>query len=106
MAELRKEADQEKISAAIAEQVALVGSQSLYERINNNFKKLKFEAFLAKVKLKISYCKGNYISFLTRNTLTCSAGGRSISTVSSPISPGSHTAAMTPTTTMSLSIRY
>ena len=52
MAELRKEADQEKISAAIAEQVALVGSQSLYERINNNFKKLKFEAFLIKLHSK------------------------------------------------------
>ena len=49
MAELMKEADQDKISSAIAEQVALVGSQSLYERINSNFKELKFEAFLAKV---------------------------------------------------------
>ena len=44
-----KKADPDKISSAIAEQVALVGSQSLYERINKNFKELKFEAFLAKV---------------------------------------------------------
>ena len=49
MAELMKKADPDKISSAIAEQVALVGSQSLYERINKNFKELKFEAFLAKV---------------------------------------------------------
>ena len=61
MAELMKEANQEKISAAIAEQVALVGSQSLYERINNNFKEMRFEAFLAKVKLKIWFD----ISFLS-----------------------------------------
>ena len=49
MAELMKEADPDKISSAIAEQVALVGSQGLYERIHDNFKKLKFEAVLAKV---------------------------------------------------------
>ena len=49
MADLMKEADPDKISSAIAEQVALVGSQGLYERIHDNFKKLKFEAVLAKV---------------------------------------------------------
>ena len=49
MAELMKEADPDKISSAIAEQVALVGSQDIYERIDSNFKELKFEAFLAKV---------------------------------------------------------
>ena len=53
MAELMKEADPDKISTAIAEQVALVGSQSLYERINKNFKELRFEAFLAKVRAKL-----------------------------------------------------
>ena len=53
MAELMKEADPDKISTAIAEQVALVGSQSLYERINKNFKELRFEAFLAKVRVKL-----------------------------------------------------
>ena len=46
---LMKEADPDKISSDITEQVALVGSQSLYERIHSNFKELKFEAFLAKV---------------------------------------------------------
>ena len=49
--ELRKK----KISSAISEQVALIGSRSLYERIDKNFKELKFEAFLAKVKLIICY---------------------------------------------------
>ena len=53
--ELRKEADPEKISSAISKQVALIGSQSLYERIDKNFKEMKFEAFLAKVKLIICY---------------------------------------------------
>ena len=33
MAELMKEADQHQISSAVSQQVALVGSQSLYERI-------------------------------------------------------------------------
>ena len=51
MAELMKEADQHQISSAVSQQVALVGSQSLYERINNNFKIGRFEAFFAKVKL-------------------------------------------------------
>ena len=49
MAELRKEADPDKIASAISQQVELLGSQSLYERIDNNFKEMKFEAFLAKV---------------------------------------------------------
>ena len=53
MADLMKEADPDKISSAIAQQVALLGSQSLYERIHNNFKELKFEAFLATVKLSV-----------------------------------------------------
>ena len=38
MAELMKEADPDKISSVIADQVALLGSESLYERIHNNFK--------------------------------------------------------------------
>ena len=49
MEELRKEADPEKIASAVSQQVELLGSQSLYERINTNFKEMKFEAFLAKV---------------------------------------------------------
>ena len=51
MTELMKEADQRQISSAVSQQVALVGSQSLYERINNNFKIGRFEAFFAKVFL-------------------------------------------------------
>merc|ERR1719219_2366978 len=40
--------DPEKISTAVSQQVALVGSQSLYEKINTNFREGKFEAFFAK----------------------------------------------------------
>ena len=40
-AELMKEADQEKISSVLSQQMALVGSQSLYERINKNFKEIR-----------------------------------------------------------------
>merc|ERR1719219_2006649 len=40
--------DPEKISSAVSEQVALVGSQSLYEKINTNFREERFEAFFAK----------------------------------------------------------
>ena len=39
-AELKEAADQEKISSAVDEQVALVGSRVLYERINRNFKEI------------------------------------------------------------------
>ena len=52
-AELKEAADQEKISSAVDEQVALVGSRVLYERINSNFREGKFEAFFAKVKVYI-----------------------------------------------------
>ena len=51
-AKLIEEADQEKISSAFSQQVALVGSESLYERINNNFKEERFEAIFAKVNLE------------------------------------------------------
>ena len=47
---LWKAADLEKISTAVSQQVAIVGSRSLYERIDNNFKKQKSEALFAKVK--------------------------------------------------------
>ena len=49
MEELMKEADPDKIASAVSQQVELLGSQSLYERINSNFKERRFEAFLAKV---------------------------------------------------------
>ena len=39
-----------KINSAISEQIALVGSRSIYERINKNFKEERFEALFAKVK--------------------------------------------------------
>ena len=52
-AELMEAADPEKISSTVSQQVALVGSQSLYERINTNFKEGRFDAFYAKVKLDI-----------------------------------------------------
>ena len=48
-AKLLKKVDQEKISLAVSQQVALVGSQSLYEKINKNFKEANFDAILAKV---------------------------------------------------------
>ena len=50
-AELIKMTDPDKISSAVSQQVALVGSQSLYEKINSNFKEERFEAFFAKVEL-------------------------------------------------------
>ena len=53
-AELMEAADPDKISSTVSQQVALVGSQGLYERINNNFKEGRFEAFFAKVKLETS----------------------------------------------------
>ena len=56
-------ADQDKISSTVAQQVALVGSQDLYERINTNFKEGKFEAFFAKVKLNLKPLFGCFIFF-------------------------------------------
>ena len=50
-AELMKAADQDKISSTVSQQVALVGSESLYQKINKNFKEGGFDAFFAKVKL-------------------------------------------------------
>ena len=50
-AELITMTDPDKISSAVSQQVALVGSQSLYEKINSNFKEERFEAFFAKVEL-------------------------------------------------------
>ena len=52
--ELMKSADQDKISAAKEEQVKLVGSLSLYEKINKNFKELRIDALFAKVKLDVA----------------------------------------------------
>ena len=52
-AEVMEASDQEKISSAVSRQVALVGSQVLYERINRNFMEGRFEAFFAKVKVYI-----------------------------------------------------
>ena len=52
-AKVMEASDQEKISSAVSRQVALVGSQVLYERINRNFKEGRFEAFFAKVKVYI-----------------------------------------------------
>ena len=49
-AKVMEAADPNKISSTVSQQVTLVGSQGLYERINNNFKEGKFEAFFAKVK--------------------------------------------------------
>ena len=46
---LLEKVDQEKISLAVSQQVALVGSQSLYEKINKNFKEERFDAIFAKV---------------------------------------------------------
>ena len=36
-AELMKSADQNKINSAISQQIALLGSREMYERINRNF---------------------------------------------------------------------
>ena len=48
---LMNSADQDKISSAVSEQIALLGSKKMYERINQNFRKGRFEALFAKVKL-------------------------------------------------------
>ena len=53
-AELMEAADPDQISSVVSQQVALVGSQGLYERINSNFKEGRFEALFAKVKLESS----------------------------------------------------
>ena len=65
-AELMKSADQDKINSAISEQIALVGSRSIYERINKNFKEQRFEALFAKVNydLIIYDMELNFISLL------------------------------------------
>ena len=47
--ELVQAADQGKISSAVSQQVALLGSRRLYERINTNLKISKFEPHFAKV---------------------------------------------------------
>ena len=52
--QLLKQADQEKIDLAVSQQVALVGSKSLYEKINKNFKEKRFDAIFAKVKFQNS----------------------------------------------------
>ena len=49
--ELVQAADQGKISTAVSQQISLLGSRRLYERINKNLKISKFEAHFAKVKL-------------------------------------------------------
>ena len=43
----------EKIDSAISQQVALLGSQRMYDRINKNMEEGKFEFLFAKVKLHI-----------------------------------------------------
>ena len=102
-AKLMKTADPEKISSVVSQQVALVGSQGLYEKINSNFKEGRFEAFFAKVKLESSILLFYLLSFI-RNTSTCSAGERNFSGVSlvameMRTAAGSLSALMTVTTT-------
>jgi len=46
--QLIKEADKAKVNKIIAEQVEVVGSLKLYERINRNFLEAKFEPYFAK----------------------------------------------------------
>ena len=49
--ELVRAADPGKITSAVSQQISLLGSRRLYERIDNNFKISKFEAHFAKVNL-------------------------------------------------------
>ena len=49
--ELVQAADQAKISSAVSQQITLLGSRRLYERINNNLKISKFEPHFAKVNI-------------------------------------------------------
>ena len=49
--ELVQSVDQVKIDSAISQQVSLLGSQRLYDRIDLNLKLSKFEAHFAKVFL-------------------------------------------------------
>ena len=46
--EIVQAADPAKISAAVSQQISLLGSRRLYERIKNNLKIAKFEAHFAK----------------------------------------------------------
>ena len=48
-AKLMRSADRDKINSAVFQQIALLGSESLYERINQNFMDGRFEALFAKV---------------------------------------------------------
>ena len=88
--ELVQAADPAKISSAVSQQISLLGSRRLYERIDKNLKLAKFEAHFAKVKhAEVSW--DTEISFLARSSLTCTAGGRNISTTSSQRTAGSLT---------------
>ena len=49
--ELVQSADKLKIELAISQQVELLGSHKLYDRISSNLKISKFEAHFAKVSL-------------------------------------------------------
>ena len=84
-AELMKAADQDKISSAVSQQIALLGSRSRYERINLNLKLGRFEPLFAKVKpltILIVAFSHLILLFFTRNTVSCSSGAWSISPVS------------------------
>ena len=48
--ELVQMVDQLQLDSAVAQQVELIGSHKLYERINHNLKISKFEAHFAKVR--------------------------------------------------------
>ena len=73
-AELLEMADQEKISLAVSQQVDLVGSQSLYDKINKNFKEGGFDAIFAKVHFLFYFCHWSIFRILGVRLIALSIG--------------------------------
>jgi len=57
---LLEKTDPAAVKAVVNEQVELLGSQLLYQRINNNFLEQKFEAFFAKEQFKLFTWRKNF----------------------------------------------
>ena len=50
---LRERRDEDKMNQFRQEQIALLGSETLYHRVNNNFKLFRFEAYFAAEQFKL-----------------------------------------------------
>ena len=58
--ELVQAADPAKISSAVSQQISLLGSRRLYERIDNNLKLAKFESHFAKEQFDLYSWREEY----------------------------------------------